>query len=336
MEDYRGEKKLYLYLRDEEYGKRLVRYISGRRHPGLRAMRMTDREAFWESRGHSESKNEVWVTDDETGQAADPLGGKELILLGTRNDPERGFVSVCQEARAIDQEITRFIGLDVKTEEEVKPLAGVYAVYAPEGLPGVVACEVLAEEFSQYGSCLYVPLREFPVETSYSEEGSSVYMEEGDTGTGFHLGDVLFRIEEKSSFLSAVEKSGIHKGTYWELPGISHFRDLWDMSEQELHLFTERLGESGYDYVVIGMDALREVFAVAEASMYFYMVSTEEGGQSVSQRWESYTSVEGKNELLMKTCFVTIPNGWERWRIPGAGEDAKDFAKMMWRGEDGR
>ena len=178
------EKKLYLYMRDNDYAKRMLKNFSAKNRLDLRVELMTERDGFWESRAGGQSDT-MWLTDDIEGEKTDAGEPSSLIILDERTDIKRLKIGYVQRADDIYKDLLEIMDMKSPMQDAgaINDTGGLCVVFAPKG-GGENACDVLAERSINNGRCIFVSLSEFPV------FGGDTYAE-GETK---HLGELFFRL----------------------------------------------------------------------------------------------------------------------------------------------
>ncbi len=324
-----GEKKLYLYMNDTEYGKKLRRFLNVNRHPFLRVEAVTEKEKFWNGRKNRDSADEYWLTDDVAGAMEDAGDSSTLMVLTEDTYEKRKTISCRAKAKNLYVTILSAMALEVQAKGDMgAPMQGVYGVYAPWGEEGSMVSALLSQRLAAFGECLYVNLCEFPM----------LYIEEEHPDRG--LGEIFFRIDSPD-LESVVTKSKRKYGTAWRLPSVSHYRDLWDVDEKDMELFLKRLaGECGFSYVVVLFNDVREALPMADVMTGMFLVRRKSVLADPKERWIRYASTEKKEGIIRP---VIMPSGWEEWisEIENAepdkwmdDNDKKEFIDQMTKSED--
>ena len=312
------EKMVRVYVRDAEYAGRLTRFLTGRDRVGLRVERMTEREPFWRSReGLKEGIGEVWLTDDVPGSREDPGRGEALFILAEESEPARrgkaGRISFCRGGESIYRELLSGMGLseDASYSEESPP-PGLYGVFSPWGEEAQVTAALLCQELAGYGSCLYVSTGAFPMLYSKPEPREKEYAASMVPSSGEKtLGELFFRME-REDFPALVESGKRRYGAAFCLPAVAHYRDLWDIGEDELGYFFERLcAECGADYVVAVFFDVREALPMAEHCREFFFLHRASRTEPMEE-WRQYVKNE-KREAFDRVSDIVMPTGWEEW-----------------------
>ena len=296
-----GEKKLYLYLRDEEYGRKLQKYITSRHHPELRVEMMTEREIFWESRAYSnENDKENWLTDDKERMAYDRGDKSSLILLDERSDIDARKISYLQRSKGIYTELLTVLKLsELRSPDNSEncPAPGVYGVFSPDNKADILA-PLLSQEFGQYGKTLYLSLSEFPVFYEQKDEDS-------EDAHSTSLGELIFKLGSKE-FKEEVDRIAVKYGNCRRLPGVAHYRDLTDIRD-DMSRFVERLaGECELDYIVICIDHVCDLFALSEKIKIIYVSDKSKTDKTQGEIFVNYAKVEHKESVIEEADFVTV------------------------------
>ena len=294
-----GEKKLYLYMNDTEYGKRLQRYLNVNRHRGLRVEAVTERDVFWRGRQQGGKQDEYWLTDDIRGAADDRGDPGSLIVLDEANDERRQRVSCRMKAENLFTVLLSTMALEIEAKGDIQaPLKGVYGVYSPWGEEGSVLAALLSQRFAAYGKTLYVNMSEFPI--YYTKE----------MGDDTHLGELFFRIDSPD-LANVVTRAKQRYGAAERLPGVSHYRDLWDIGPDDMDRFFKRLEcDCGISYTVVLFNDIRGALPMTDMMTELFFTCRNSDISTPFERWRRYAKTE-KTEG--KIHVVTMPPGWEGW-----------------------
>ena len=326
------EKKLILYIADEEYARRMLRYLSGHRQPGLQIERVTEREDFWQRRKRDAGEKSLyWITDDRDGCLRDPRGMDHRILLAEENNEKRRQISFCIRADALQREILKYMEISgVPETQQGAPPTGVYVVFSPYGEEASVAAVLLTQELALYGSCAFVNMSAFP----------HFYERSGVAGS-HSLGELFFRLEGEN-YEALVREACIPFGGAVRLPAVSHYRDLWDMDDVDRKRFLERLGSDCHmPYLVVHFNDIREALPAVPFATRFVLIRRENDPDASEERWLKYARTERVDGTGI-VMPVTMPPNWERWitelqqTTPETwlqDREKKSFAGRLWQGE---
>ena len=309
-----GDKTIVIYITDEEYATRLIRALNRRKPSGVTIERVTEREDFWRSRERiTEDGTRFWLTDDAGSSVKDPGGDRALIRLSAKSDHKNNTLGFCQDIGSFASELFEMLGCsgaDVMSADG--PLPGVYGFYAPGGESGQLCAAMLSQELAVYGSCLYVNTGAFPM----------FYVKE-DAGEKRHLGELFFRLDGKG-FSDLETKLERDYGAAKRLPAIEHYRDLWDIREEDFGVFLQKLkSECKKSFVVVYFNDIREAMPMVSVCDGFYLVEGK-AYEAVGERWKRYAGHESdKNAGEIRV--ITMPAGYEGW-----GSDLDRQEPEMW------
>lgn len=309
-----GEKKLYLYLCDKEYGKRLQRYMNSHRHPGLRVELVTERETFWESREKENHKETYWLTDDVSGSFSDNGARETLWILSDRSDEKRQRIGCVKKAGELVRELMERMGLAEQEEgPSGAPPPGIYGVYSP-GEEGSVTAALLAQELGAFANCMYINLREFPC---FYEPGASDHK---------NLGELFFRLEMKD-YEGLVRSLQTGYGKAMRLPAVSHYRDLWDVDDADREKFFLRLQQDcNQTYLVVLFNDVRETMPMTGVVTRLFLVSRRGCEETFLSRWKRYEQTEN-GEASDITSLVVMPDEWRGWIRDMEGRPAEEWLR---------
>ena len=322
-----GEIILLLYFGDEDYGKRLLRFLVGKKNPRLRPELVTARSHV-EYREGKEQEELVVLTDCAEVRETEK---RKVLYLAGRQKRERKQIFQYQKAENIYQEILWQLNLQ-QSEEAVltsAPEGGVYSVLAPGGGGATVFSVMLAQYLGDRGACLYLGMGGFPVYYGDAPEKEPDFESRG-------MSELLFSLEQKD-FRERERELRKAFGKAWMLPPLSHYKDLLDCGPKEWKSFLNRLmEEGGYDSVVVEMGQLHEFtlefFDLSDRA--FLLVDENLFGSVRSAVFRHYCALEGKQELGEKTEIIRLSwdmAGWEReLAASGLEELAEDSQKMAY------
>ena len=322
---------MILYVADEEYARRLLRYLSGRRRPGLQIERVTEREDFWQRRSLSAGDETLyWVTDDTEGCLRDPKETFHRALLAEDTDETVQQIGFCKGADVLHRELMRWMDIsEAPGVCEDAPPQGVYALFGPIGEEASLSAALLTQELAEYGACAYVNLSAFP----------HFYMR-GEGRENHRLGELFFRLECEN-YGELIREAKFPYGGAIRLPTVAHFRDLWDIDDRDRKRFFDRLHtDCHYPYVVVVFNDIREAMPMVPYTTRFLFMMRETVEPPLA-RWNRYAATEGTDAMSMVTP-MTMPRGWEYWipEMEGSAPETwladaqrKTFAGRLWREE---
>ena len=166
--------KLFLYLTDVEYGKRLLRFLSGRKNAGFVPELVTSDEGI-SGAPDGAMREAVILTDEKNERRAVSLaerGQGRVICLSEEPGRRKGKIFQYQKAEGIYRELLEQMGLTEEAGEacggEDTEERGVYFVFAPGVSGGTLLAVLLAQYLGKQGQCLYLSLAALPL--YYGEE----------------------------------------------------------------------------------------------------------------------------------------------------------------------
>lgn len=292
---------LLLFFQDETYGKRLLRFLTGKKNPALHAELITEKE-------HLETKNE-WK-DRELVVLTDYAGIKEndrrkVIYLSGESDRAKNRIFMYQKADSLYQNLLDSLKLQQCTGgTAVKK--GLFCLLDPGGSSSALAV-LLSQYLGKQGKCLYLNLTGFPL-----YYGSELREEPEFSGRG--MGELFFCMDE--------EHLAEHAGTlaipfgYAEMMApFPHFKDLLDCGIREWDSLLLRLRtECGYDSIVIELGQLFEyTLGLMAQSEFPCLIETPDlCGRIRTAVFRQYCRLEQKEELIGSCHIVPNPIGGEQ------------------------
>ena len=219
---------------------------------------------------------------------------------------------------------------DLHREKQGAPPPGVYAVFTPYGEEASVAAALLTQELAVYGTCAYVNMSAFP----------HFYIRDSVSGN-HHLGELFFRLEGES-YDALVRESQIPYGRAVRVPSISHYRDLWDIHEEDRKRFLERLNnDCQIPYIVVLFNDIREAMPAVSFTTRFCILLRGHDPDACMERWHRYARTE-KQEGAGVVVALGMPESWGRWiaemeqtapEVWLEDREKKEFASRLWREE---
>ena len=312
---------LLLYLKDAEYGKRLLRFLVQKKNPALHPELVTAKSKI-EFRTGTESSELVVLTDDPVIYGD---GKRKVINLSNKQDREPGKIFQFQKAENIYQELL----WQLKLEPERKPVPErkeemlekeIVAVFSPDAAGATELSVTLSQYMAQRGRCLYLQLSGFPV---YSGERLKEMPHDAPRG----MGELLFMLE-REDFAGRVEELSQRFGKADMLPPLAHYKDLLDCRPNEWEHFLQRLKvDCGYDSIIVEMGQVYEYFLdlMQQADKILFLQSEGVMGSVQSTVFQRYCRTEQKDGLLERTQYILQP---EDFSLAGAEWDNLDLEEL--------
>ena len=300
---------LLLYVREEDYGRRLLRFLLGKKNSFLHPELVTDERMLW-NRAGTQTQRIVVLTDREMAVKEEK---REIIYLSAQRSDEWKSVYQYQKAESLYRELIAKLGIEEKKPHE--PLSdsaahsgGIWFLFSTDGI-GLTAAAVMAAQYlALQGNCLYVNLTEFPV--WFGE----TLCEKPD----FQLagaGELLF-ISEDREFIRREKEVRKALGKAYLLPPFHHYKDLFDSTKEDWQQMFHRLrSDCGYDSIVVELGCLTEhtldLLSLGDKILLF----NQKGilGDIRFHVWEQYCRMEKRKELLRQIHRCAIPDEWQEW-----------------------
>ena len=298
---------LFLYFREEDYGKRFLRFMMAKKHPGIHPELLTRREMLLQRAGMSEEP--VFILTDDPGVQEDEE--QNVILLAGEQDREKHKIFQYQSGEGIYQELLIQLGLEGMPQHS--PVAeqkkGVIMLFSTEGSGVTVAAVMLSQFLGKQGRCLYLSLSAFPV--FYNGE----LQREPPPCPAPGLGELLFYADNGLSG-ETIRQFVQRFGNADMLVPLCHFKDILDCSPEDWRrLFRSLCGEGGYDTVVVEVGQLFEsVMEFLELGDYVWLLGRGGPlGKIRDEVFRRYCRFERKENLLDRAEWIRLPERWEEW-----------------------
>lgn len=298
---------LLLHFREEDYGRRFLRFINGKKHPQIHTELVTDREKALRRVGKATDRL-VIVTDDETMEED---GKRELILLtGEQNRKEKKIFQY-QCAEKIYDELTALLGIEKKMPERVEPEQGegVVILFSPEGIPLTELAVLMSQYLGKQGRCLYICLSGFPIYYAGEFQKEPDYQTPG-------IGELMLCPAEEMLH-DKLQQLVRTFGSAEMLPPFSHYKDMLDCTADDWKLFLERIRKEGrYDSVIVEMGTLFESMTdLLEFADRLFVVGREDAfGKLRTEAFRRYCRMEKKDSIVAMAECVPMPEEAEEWR----------------------
>lgn len=287
---------LLLYMQDEIYGKRLLRYLAGQKNPALHPELLTEKKEI-DVRMTQEKGNVVLLTDDR--EAWDDK--KRIIRLSERKNVAENEIFIYQKASGIYEDLIKKLEIPGEEKEAVSlenSPKGIYVIFSPDGGISTLSAAV-SQYLGSFGKCLYINISGFPI--YYGEQ-----LSENPNFETKGLGELLFFVD-REQFAQKEKEISIPFGTARMLAPAHHFKDISDSDAGDWEKMLMRLREDcSYDTVVIESSHLFEsTLDLLELCDYPYFI-TKKGvcGEIKKKVFLHYLELEGKEKLSEKCIFL--------------------------------
>lgn len=331
---------LLLYFEEEGYGRRLLRFLSAKKHPYLHPELVTDREQLVK-REESSSQKTVILTD-EANVYED--GKERTILLTGEQDRSEKKIFQYQSAEAIYEELLGQLdiaeamkSMAQQSAGDRKEESGIILLFSLDGCGVTATAVMLSQYLGKRGKSLYISLSGFPVYYSGEFTKKPDFQKKG-------LGELLFCSGE-DAFAVRLNSSVQKFGNADLLAPPAHFKDIADCSGEDWRRLLERLQKKGgYDFVVIEMDQLFEsVLELLELGEKIMVFSRDNAfGKVRKEVFRRYCRMEGRETLLARTQFLCPPGSAGEWESGLTQQSVAEWSEnspvmremeLLWRDE---
>lgn len=300
---------LLIYVQEEVYGKRLLRYVLGKKNPYLHPELVTSSDMVTYRVG-TETQKVVVLTDKEDIRAE---GKKAVIHLTARQNVERNTIFRYQKAENIYKQLLLQLGM----KEESNPdnlmknagqKRGIVFVLSPDAIGVTAMATLISQWLGQNGCCLYLNLTGFPIWFGES------LCEEPD----FQLSgvDELLFMSNREDFAEREKEIRRPMGQAFLLPPFHHYKDLLDSTKEDWHELFQRLQtDCGYDSIVVELGPLMEhtMDLLSLGNEIIFLSQKGLLGKVRFNVWKQYCRMEKKQELLYQTRRLLLPEEWQEW-----------------------
>lgn len=298
---------LLLHFEEEAYGRRFLRFLSGKKHAFLHPELVTDRHQL-AGRIRLSSEKTVILTDSV--DVYEDEGERAILLAGEQNRNQQKIFQY-QSAEAIYEELLIQTGLQTLAQRfvpEQDEKSGVLLLFSLDGCGVTATAVMLSQYLGKRGKCLYLSLSGFPVYYSGEFVKEPDFLKPG-------LADLLFCSGEEA-FASRLPSAIQEFGNADLLSPPPHFKDLFDCSKDDWRQLFERLQcQGGYDSVVIEIgqlfESVMDLLDLGEKVMIFSQNNAF--GKVRREVFRQYCRMEGRDSLLDRVQFHVPPEAVTEW-----------------------
>lgn len=315
------EVTLFLYLKERDYGERLLRFLLRKKNPWLHPELVTEGRHL-EMCIPPKGERLAVLTDCEDMQED---GKKEIIYLANKTDRENKKIFQYQKAEDIYNELQIILKLQPEAPQkkcEVDKRKGIYSVFSTEGVGTTCISVYLSQYLGKYGKCLYLSMAGFPLYYGGEIRGKPDFAKEG-------LSELLFSLSQKS-FPQLEEKIRQPFGNAYMLPPFRHYKDILDCRPEDWKQLLARLQEScGYDSFVVEHGQLMEyTLDYLEVSDKIFLAGRGGICGRIRNRvfWR-YCEQENRNGLMNKLFPLALPPEISQWEEELAGQSVLELCQ---------
>ena len=322
---------LLLYMQEEIYGKRLLRFFLGKKNPHLHPELITSRDMITQRVGTETQK--VIVLTDQEGDFEDE--NKIVILLTGAKKKGKRTIYQYQKAEGIYEELLMQLGIKAEISADIssslQKRRGIIFLLSVD-LTGVTAvATILSQYLGRQGSCLYLNLTGFPVWYGETLEEHPDFQMPG-------IDELLF-MSNQTEFSGREREIRRAMGQAWLIPPFRHYKDLLDSTKDDWQKLFHRLRmDCGYDSIVVELGPLMEhtleLLSLGDEILFF---TQNDPLTSIRLNvWKQYCRMENKGQLLERIKWIMLPEEWQDWKermveqsLADLSEDNQLMAKII-------
>lgn len=310
---------LLLYFKEEAYGRRLLYFLMGKKHPFFHPELVTSREKL-QKRAGATTKKTVILTDD-TKVYEDET--KNVVLLTGEQNRQQQKIFQFQCAEAIYEELLAQLGVQMEVQSparEKEKSQGVILLFSLDGCGATATSVLLSQYLGQRGKCLYFSLSGFPVYYGSEFAKEPDFQKQG-------LGELLFCAGQESmeTHLQSVTQ---RFGNADLLSPPPHFKDIFDCSPEDWRqLFSQLKKQGGYDTIVVEVGQLFEsVMELLELGDQILIFAKENAfGKVRKAAFRRYCQMEQREQLLARVSYHAPPEDAEKWEYELAQQSLAEW-----------
>lgn len=310
---------LLLYFREEDYGRRLLYFLTGKKHPFFHSELVTGREEI--QKRIAEKKEEIVILTDDHKVYEDET--VQVVLLAEEQSRAEHKIFQYQSAEVIYEELLAQMGIQASAQvitEKVKEFSGVILLFSLDGC-GVTATSVLLSQYlGKRGKCLYFSLSGFPVYYGSEFTKKPDFQRQG-------LGELLFWSGQECTQmqLQAVVQGF---GSADLISPATHFKDILDCSQKDWRkLFHQLEKQGGYDTIVVEIgQPFESVFDLLELGNHILIFAKENAfGEVRKEAFRHCCQLENRKQLLARVTYHAPPEDSEKWEYELAQQSLEEW-----------
>lgn len=313
---------LLLYMQEEDYGKRLLRFLLGKKNPHLHPELVTSREMI-NYRVGTETQKVIVLTDQEEIEEDE---NKIIILLTSAKKKEKRTICQYQKADGIYEDLLMHLGIKAETSADIFPSLqerrGIIFLLSVDMTGATAVATILSQYLGRQGSCLYLNLTGFPV-----WYGGSLSEEPDFQMPGV---DELLFISGRTGFAGREREIRRPMGQAWLIPPFRHYKDLLDSTKDDWQkLFHHLQMDCGYDSIVVEVGPLMEhtLELLSLGDEIFFLMQKGLLTKIRINVWKQYCRRENRDQLPEKIKWIMLPEEWQDWEERMIGQPLEDLSE---------
>ncbi len=292
-----GQRKIFIYMTDLDYGSRLARYLTSQYKSGIEVELLTG------------GRDKADVREEDIALSDDPkklenLKCQTVLFVKTPEEKGKNKIFKFRSREEIYSDLLELTGTKEGYKGNSPPKeSGIIVVFAPEGGDEKTLLALKkAGELSHNNRVLYISLCGFPVffDPSWKDGG-------GQRDTKFSPGitELMLRAEGED-FTHELENMAFPLGKIWTITPVSHYKDLLDFALEDICKFMRGLkAQSMFETVVLELGQIFEYTLDLMTYADQILIPKEKGVLAAVRRnvLQRYCGMEGKPELWEKMTF---------------------------------
>lgn len=287
--------KLYIHIKENGYGEKLMRFIAGQQNPYIEVELLTK---LGEKR---EFRHSDFVISDDC-ESMEGLGCNTIEIAKSPDAEMENKLFMYQSREKIYQKLLGLTGAgEWKREERKSADTRIICVFSPGGGDqGTSLAFHKAMEYAESGKALYISLCEFPI---YAGENTDATVGAERPGLS-----ELILCAESSAFHEKLGELAFPAGAVWMVAPAGHYKDLLDYPPPEMMQFAKRMREQKlFDVIIFEIGELFEYTLefLADADEVIVPEKTGIFAEIRKNRFQKYCVQEGHKELWERLQFVS-------------------------------
>lgn len=312
---------LLLYMQEEVYGKRLLRFLLGKKNPHLHPELVTSQDMI-NYRVGTETQKIIVLTDHEEIEEDED---KIVILLTGAKKKGKRTVYQYQKADGIYEDLLKQLGIKEEISTDISPSLqerrGIIFLLSVDLTGATAVATILSQYLGRQGSCLYLNLTGFPVWYGDSLSEQPDFQMPG-------VDELLF-ISDRTGFAGREREIRKSMGQAWLIPPFRHYKDLLDSTKDDWQKLFHRLRmDCGYDSIIVELGPLMEhtLELLSLGDEIFFLMQRGLLTKIRLNVWKQYCRLENREQLLEKIKWIMLPEEWQDWEERMVGQPVEDLS----------
>lgn len=298
--------KLYIHIKENGYGEKLMRFVAGQQNPYIEVELLTEMKEKTKF-----ERNEFLVSDDP--EVLQGSGCNTVQIVKSLDEEAGNNIFMYQNREKIYEKLLEAAGAaEWKRKEKRNAETKVICVFSPGGGDERTALALYkARKSAEQAKVLYISLCEFPV---FAGESFGERSDVSKAGLS-----ELISCAGSSTFEEKLKELVFQKGHIWMVAPAENYKDLLDYPVQEMMQFMQKMKEQkAFNIVIFEIGRLFEYTLefLAEADEVFVPEETTFFAGIRRALFKQYCIREGWEKL------------WERVRFTGGISCEKESGEV--------